>query len=313
LNFYWAPFSDGLGDLLIGLPALKALIRTGTPTYLVIRSPKQVQVVDLVPGLAGAVREPEFLARERGAGHLFINMRDHPLQRDHMFGSDAFFKAFGQVTVVECFKNICQDMLERPLGISVDFSYEPFPFKHNEKAAGKVILVPGSAGRYKCWPAKNWSELLRRLQERGLESVVVGQPERSAEVAELVDLGFPFLATPDLVTAIDVLSSAHAVISVDTGLMHLAVQQQKPTVAMHMNRSIFARVEAACCRPIFADDCIPECLGWMDVKPNSVLFEKFEWQEFLPCHQQESCKKIANIGVDTILKNFDELVAAQVR
>ena len=311
MSYYWAPFSDGLGDLLIGLPALKALIATGKPTYLVVRSPKQVQVAELVPGLAGAIREPDFLARKLHADDLFINLRDHPLQRDFMFGADAFFERFGHITIVDSFKQICRDMLE-PLGVSVDYSYEPFPFKHNAFGAGKVILIPGSAGRYKCWPATNWVALRERLTERGLESVVVGQPERSVEVAELVDLGFPFLPTPDLVTAIDVLSSAHSVISVDTGLMHLAVQQGKPTVAMHMNRSIFARLEASCCRPIFADDCIPECLGWMDMTPNSVLFERFEWQEFLPCHGQESCRKIAEISVDTILKNFDELVSVPV-
>lgn len=309
MSFYFASFSEGLGDLLIGLPALKSLIRTGTPTYLIIRSPKQEQVAELVPGLAGAIREPEFLSRTLGPGDVFINLRDHPLPRDNMFGADCFFEQFGRISIVESLKRICEDLIVRDLGIPVDYNYEPFPYKRNDQAFGKVILVPGSAGRYKCWPAENWLDVRSRLKERGLDSVVVGQPERSSEVAEVLSLGFPHLATPTLATAIDVISSAHSVISVDTGLMHLAVQQQIPTVAMHQFRSIFARVEESCCRPIFAVDCIPECLTWMDVHPGSVLFEKFEWREFLPCHEQENCRKIAEISVDTVFKNFDELVS----
>ena len=61
MAYYFAPIAEGLGDLLLMLPALTALIKTGVPTYLVIRSPKQEGVAELIPGLAGSIKEPDFL------------------------------------------------------------------------------------------------------------------------------------------------------------------------------------------------------------------------------------------------------------
>ena len=70
-RFYFAPIAEGLGDLLITLPALKALIETGVPTHLVLRSPKQAGVAPLIPRLAGWLKEPDFLALKLAAGLLW--------------------------------------------------------------------------------------------------------------------------------------------------------------------------------------------------------------------------------------------------
>lgn len=314
MAFYFAPISDGLGDLLICLPGLTSLVATGEPTYLVVRSPKQEQVADLIPGLSGAIREPDFHARPRQSDDIFVNMRDHPLQTGAIFGSDAYFEQNGQLNIVDLCHRICVDLIERDLRIPLKFEYEPFPHKSCNESLGKIILIPGSAGRFKCWPLESWLQVYKSLREQGIECVVVGQPEKSPEVFELLkfgkELGLNHVPTATLTQAIDVLSSARAVISVDTGLMHLSVQQRVPTIAMHLKRSIFARAEKNCIS-IFAQDCIAECLTWTqdNVSTKNVYFKSYEEIEFKPCFEQQSCKRIAEISPDRILQAYKELMA----
>lgn len=314
MAFYFAPISDGLGDLLICLPGLTSLVASGEPTYLVVRSPKQEQVADLIPGLSGVIREPDFHARPRQSDDIFVNMRDHPLQTGAIFGSDAYFEQNGQLNIVELCHRICVDLIERDLKIPLKFAYEPFPHKTCNESQDKIILIPGSAGRYKCWPLDSWMQVYKSLREKGLECVVVGQPEKSFEVAELLrlgkDLGLAHAPTPTLHHAINVLSSAKAVISVDTGLMHLSVQQRVPTIATHLKRSIFVRPEKNCIS-ILAPDCTSECLTWTQdtVSTTKLHFEEYVEFDFKPCHEQQSCKRIAEISPERILQAYEELMA----
>lgn len=314
MAFYFAPISDGLGDLLLCLPGLTTLVRTGEPTYLIIRSAKQEQVADLIPGLSGAVREPDFHSRLKRSDDIIVNMRDHPLQTGAAFGSDAYYEQNRQLNIVDLCHRVCFDLIERDLKIPLQFEYAPFTHNACQESLGKIIFIPGSAGRFKCWPLESWLQLYKTLSARGLECVVIGQPEKSPEVFELLkfgkELGLVHLPTPTLTQAIEVLSSARAVISVDTGLMHLSVQQRVPTVALHLKRSIFARPEKNCIS-IFAKDCISECLTWTqdNVSTKNVFFESYEEIEFKPCYEQQSCKRIAEISVDSVLKAYEQLMA----
>ncbi|MDX2107261.1 MAG: glycosyltransferase family 9 protein [Candidatus Melainabacteria bacterium] len=313
LPFYFAPISDGLGDLLVSLPGLLTLVRTGEPTFLIIRSPKQEQVAELIPGLSGAIREPDFHAKVKRSDDIFVNMRDHPLQTEAIFGSDAYFEKNGPLNIVDLCRQICFDLIERDLKIPLQFEYEPFPYKKNSASFHKVIFIPGSAGRFKCWPLDSWLNLYKALSSRGLECIVIGQPDKSPEVLELLeytkDLGLAHVKTPTLKDAIDVISSASAVISVDTGLMHLSVQQQKPTIAMHLKRSIFIRPENNCIS-IIAEDCIPECLTWTqnDGPSKSINFETYAEIEFNPCYGQQNCKRIAEIEFERVLSEYEKLM-----
>lgn len=314
MPFYFAPIADGLGDLLVSLPGLMSLIRTGEPTYLIIRSPKQEQVAELIPGLSGALREPEFHLRARQPEDVFVNLRDHPLQTDTIFGSDAYYEKYGQLNIVDFCHRICLDLIERDLKIPVQFEYEPFPFNACISSSSKIVFIPGSAGRFKCWPLDSWIKLCRAFSSLGLECVLVGQPEKSTEVFELLQQGISFglthVPTSTLKEAIDVISSSRAVVSVDTGLMHLSVQQQKPTIALHTKRSIFTRPEKNCA-PIIAQDCIPQCLTWTqaDSSTRSVLFDVYQEIEFNPCYEQQNCKRIAEIEFERVLDEYEKLMA----
>ena len=81
---YLAPVANGLGDLIVSLPALQALIKTGEPTYLVTRSPFQEGLEARIAGLAGSIREIDFDTAKRKADDE-RNQRGQKCLRVHGF------------------------------------------------------------------------------------------------------------------------------------------------------------------------------------------------------------------------------------
>jgi hypothetical protein len=284
MNYYFAPVAEGLGDLLLTLPVLHCLIKTGRPTYLVLRSPKQSGVAQSIPGLAGWLEEPEFLKRKLGVDEQFINLRNHPIITENVMGSDSFFEKFGRLTIVDVIERIAIDLIDNEILRGIDLKQSiPFEFERQSNAAGKILFVPGSAGDFKCWNTSSWIELYDALAEAGLAAAVVGQPEKSPEVKALIDSGLPWISTPTFQAAVDVVSSARAMVSVDTGLLHLAIQQGIPGVGLYLQRSIFVRPEENCFH-VVAPDCNKKCLGWIHMPPNpTVTFPVFEDFRFAPC------------------------------
>lgn len=250
-----APISNGLGDLICSLPVLQALIESGQTTYLVLRSSAQAGLEERIEGLAGAINEADLSEALNPEGTRLINLRDHPLQKDHVWGSPAFMQDFSDLHIDEIVRRIARDF-----GVILEAA-EPRPLKANKLTAleGKVLFIPGSRGSQKCWPAQNWLELARLLAQQNLNTVVIGQPEQCIEVKELLEAGLSWYPTPSLVAALDAVSSARAVIGADTGLMHLAVQQLTPTVALFRYNAVFAR-KLPHVRSLIAPICLTECL-----------------------------------------------------
>ena len=60
-----APVSYGLGDLVVSLPAVQALIGEDQPVWLVARAPSQRLLAERVEGLAGVVDEADADAQQR--------------------------------------------------------------------------------------------------------------------------------------------------------------------------------------------------------------------------------------------------------
>ena len=140
---YFAPIGNGLGDLIVSLPAVQYLIDSGEPTILVLRSPRQEGLEGLIPGLSGSVKESEIDPDTvRGAGHRWINLREHPLQTDHVWGSSAFDLAYPGYKIADIVRDICSDM-----GIHADFEdLTPLPFDRRKELEHDVVLVPAQAG-----------------------------------------------------------------------------------------------------------------------------------------------------------------------
>ncbi|MEU5766955.1 glycosyltransferase family 9 protein [Streptomyces asoensis] len=104
-------------------------------------------------------------------------------------------------------------------------------------APGAVVLHPGAGAPSRCWPLERYAAVAVALRERGHRVVVTGgagEEELVARVARRADLpdadarggGLPFERLSALV------AGARAVVSGDTGIAHLAVAHGTPTVTL---------------------------------------------------------------------------------
>lgn len=226
-----APVSYGLGDLVVSLPAVQALIVQELPVWLVARAPVQRLLAERISGLAGVVDEATFTF---GAGDRHVDLRDHPLQRDFWWGSPAFTAQFGSLNINDILGRICVD-----LGIKADFT-RPVPLEAAPRRdlAHTVLLVHESDGARKRWPKERWEAVASLLRAEGHE---VAQMTRGDGRSTLDGVDIPSVVAPTPGEAVDALSGCRAVIGIDTGLTHVAVQQGTPTVMVCRSSSVYVR------------------------------------------------------------------------
>ncbi|HEY9871218.1 MAG TPA: glycosyltransferase family 9 protein [Candidatus Obscuribacterales bacterium] len=249
-----APISFGLGDLVVSLPAIQGLIESHGGVVLVTRAAVQEELAARIPNLTGTVAESALEAAGPVAGDAYYNLREHPLQRDYWWGSPEFERDYPGYRINDILEHICRD-----LRVPADFGNpRPLRWYRRPDFFQKVIFIPGSDGPYKCWPTENWIALYNELRLLGYSCALLGQPECSREVGLLVEAGLPWLPTPRLVEALDAVSSSAAVVGVDTGLSHLAVQQGVPTIVLYTRLSLFVRPYPHSF-PLFAPGCDPAC------------------------------------------------------
>jgi Glycosyltransferase family 9 (heptosyltransferase) len=226
-----APVSYGLGDLVVSLPAIQALVTQGQPVWLVARAPSQRLLAERIDGLAGVVDEATYT---RCRGDRFIDLRDHPMQRDVWWGSAEFEATFGLLNINDILGRICAD-----LGVHADFS-RPLPLRARPRSGldRTVLLVHESDGPAKSWPTERWAEVAAILRLDGHD---VAHVTRGTGPTPLDGMGVAALVAATPPAAVDALSACRAVIGVDTGLTHIAVQQGTPTVTICRRSSVYVR------------------------------------------------------------------------
>ena len=249
-----APVSWGLGDLVVSLPVVQALIDAGHETYLITRSNLQEQLATRVEGLAGCLPETAFDATILCETDGFINMREHPLQTDYWWGGPEFERDHPGLLI-----NDILEIIARDYSISANFTdLRTLRFVERNEARGKIVLLPGSDGTHKCWLARHWLTLSELLYESGFSCLVIGEPENSKETKELLDRGMPWIETSTIGDAVDVISSSSAVVGVDTGLLHVAVTQGISTLGLFRNGPIYVR-NYLHTSALIAKECAQEC------------------------------------------------------
>lgn len=252
---YVAPISFGLGDLVVSLPAIQALIaqgrHAGDETWLVARSVAQARLADRIAGLTGWVDEQSFSGDEHDG--RFVNLRDHPLQRDWWWGSAEFEDAFGTLSINDILSRICADF-----GIDADFT-RPVPLTAcpPPELSASVLLVTESDGPSKQWSVDRWKSLADTLRARGLDVRLVTRDEAAPEMRAL---GIAEARAPSPGDALDILGAARAVVGIDTGLTHLAVQQGTPTVTICRAPAVFFRPWPQA-RAVMGGPCDDACLA----------------------------------------------------
>jgi ADP-heptose:LPS heptosyltransferase len=252
---YVAPISFGLGDLVVSLPAVQALIaegqREGSEIWLVARSDSQAALAGRIAGLNGWVEEASF-DRDHHDGRL-VDLRDHPLQRDWWWGSAEFENAFGALAINDILDRICADF-----GIAADFT-RPLPLNACPRPEYResVLLVTESDGPSKQWSVDCWTSVSDALRARSVDVRLVIRDEPAPEMRAL---GIADARAPSPGDALDLLGAAAAVIGIDTGLTHLAVQQGTPTVAIYRTPAVFFRPWAHA-RAVVGDPCDDVCIA----------------------------------------------------
>jgi hypothetical protein len=244
------PVSYGLGDLVVSLPALQALISQEPSVWLVARGASQRLLAERIAGLAGVVDEGTLTC---GPGDRLIDLRDHPLQRDYWWGSPLFEAEFGGLGINDILERICTDF-----GITADFT-APIPLEVGPAGdlGRTVLLVHETDGPDKCWPADRWAELAALLRDDGHEVARVVREDGPSRLASSL---VPALVLPTPGEAVDALSACRAVVGIDTGLTHIAVQQGTPTVVICRRSSVYVRPWPHCA-VLRGGDCTDDCMA----------------------------------------------------
>ena len=226
-----APVSYGLGDLVVSLPAFQALIAAGDPVWLLARAPSQRLLAERIEGLGGVLDEDSYA---QGPGDRFTDLRDHPLQRDFWWGSAEFEAVFGPLNINDILGRICAD-----LGVPADFR-QPIPLQSFPRPGldTTVLLVHETDGSAKSWPPDRWAELAALLRADGHD---VAHVTKGTGPTPLDDIGVVRLVASTPPAVVDMLSACRAVIGVDTGVTHIAVQQGTPTVTICRRASVYVR------------------------------------------------------------------------
>jgi lipopolysaccharide heptosyltransferase II len=99
-----------------------------------------------------------------------------------------------------------------------------------------VAVAPGAAHATKRWPLEHWRMLLRRIADSGLDAVIVGGPD-DAQLGEiLASSGESRVRNAAGLFGLQetgaVLQRAAALVSSDTGVMHMATAVGTPAVAL---------------------------------------------------------------------------------
>ena len=103
-----------------------------------------------------------------------------------------------------------------------------------------AVFLHGTSRADKLWPEAHWITLGRELHAHGLQVLLPWGSAAERVVAEKLAGAIPQASVApamSLVEAAGMLARATAVIGVDTGLAHLAVALQRPTVGIYLTTS----------------------------------------------------------------------------
>jgi len=150
-----------------------------------------------------------------------------------------------------------------------------------------LILCPGAEyGPAKCWPLEYYAIVAKRKIAQGWQVWVLGSEKDAsigARVAALageacVNLG----GQTTLAEAVDLMSLAHAVVTNDSGLMHVAAALDKPLIALYgsssprqtppLNKNADLLYLRLSCSPCFKRVCpLKHCRCLREIRPEQVL------------------------------------------
>lgn len=249
----------GLGDLLTGVPALRALRRTLPAHEIVLAAPGvQRPLVELIDAVDRQLPTEE-LARVRWAGpppEVAIDLHGNgPASRrlleeldpgrvvgfdlspdNPAWDPDEHERVRWCRLVVAAFGDRAGDVTARTAQELADDVLLPPPAVRSPHP-GAVLIHPGAASRARRWPAERFATVAGRLAREGRQVLVTGSAGERALADDVAGrAGLPgdavLAGSTDLGTLASLVAGASLVVCGDTGMAHLASAFGTPSVLL---------------------------------------------------------------------------------
>jgi ADP-heptose:LPS heptosyltransferase len=249
----------GLGDLLAGVPALRAVAEGLPDRRLVLVTPRALApLVGLIPGRAGRQLQVagadglRSLPRAAHGADLAINLHGRgPHSHQLMLASGArALLAFRHQAVPATAAGPTWNAAEREsdrwcrlvrhIGIDAEphrLELRPPPGAARHPLAGATVIHPGAMSAARRWPAQRFAAVARAEAAAGRRVVVTGAPHEEAlarRVASEADLepGAVLAGRTSVVELAALVAVAGRVVCSDTGVGHLATAFGTPSVVV---------------------------------------------------------------------------------
>ena len=165
----------------------------------------------------------------------------------------------------------------------------------------RVMLLHGTTWESKHWPRDCWRELASSLGESDIEVVLTSGSAKEKERAEFVARDLPnarLLPQMPLMDLMREMALCHGVVSVDSGLGHLAVAMAKPVIGiygatnstltgMYGRQVITLATRHLPCAPCLRKDC-----QFLPLPNRNAIFP--------PCYEQITPERVASILVGVL-------------
>ncbi len=188
-------------------------------------------VYDVVLDTQGLLKSA-LVARQAQGLHLGHNRDSAREPGAARFYDQAFFVP-KTLHAVERNRRLAGAALGYTPGPELDYGIAP---ARTEQGGGSAVLLTATSRDDKLWPEAHWVNLGRALASRGLTPLLPGgsakERERARRLAAQIPgaQAVPPMGIKDLAA---MLQHARLVVGVDTGLSHLAVAMNTPTVALY--------------------------------------------------------------------------------
>ena len=170
------------------------------------------------------------------------------------------------------------------------------------EATGRIMLLHGTTWESKHWPRACWRDLARQLTETGYEVVLTSGNARERERAEFIVRDLPearLLPQMPLADVMREMSLCDGVVSVDSGLGHLAVAMDIPVIGIYgasnatLTGMYGGRVITLATRHLPCAPCLRKECQFLSLPNRTTIFP--------PCYEQITPQRVAStlIGVLT--------------
>jgi ADP-heptose:LPS heptosyltransferase/uncharacterized protein YjbJ (UPF0337 family) len=238
----------GLGDLLTGLPALRALREAFPGHRIVLAAPGALaplaelsgavdEVLDTGPLAVPAPRGADVAVNLHGCGpesHRAI-LASHPRRMIAFATATVPWRGPEWRACEHEVERWCRLLVES--GIPADPGRLELSAPPGSPAPGATVIHPGAASRARRWPAERWAAVARAERDAGRRVVVTGSADERPLAQKVargagLDDDDVLAGRTDLMELAAVVASAGRVLCGDTGVGHLATALGVPSVLL---------------------------------------------------------------------------------